>query len=31
MLAPLGNPNLNEFIAQMKKFREDVMEPAQSI
>ncbi len=31
MLAPLGNPNLDEFIAQMKKFREDVMEPAQAI
>lgn len=31
MLAPLGNPNLNEFIAQMKQFRDEVMEPARTI
>jgi hypothetical protein len=31
MLAPLGNPNLNEFIEQLKQFREEVMEPARTI
>jgi len=31
MLAPLGNPNLNEFIAQMKQFRNEVMDPARSM
>lgn len=31
MLAPLGNPDLNAFIEQMKTFRKDVMEPARTI
>jgi probable F420-dependent oxidoreductase len=31
MLAPLGNPDLNAFIAQMKQFREEVMEPTRAI
>jgi alkanesulfonate monooxygenase SsuD/methylene tetrahydromethanopterin reductase-like flavin-dependent oxidoreductase (luciferase family) len=31
LLAPLGNPNLNEFIEQLKQFREEVMEPARTI
>jgi alkanesulfonate monooxygenase SsuD/methylene tetrahydromethanopterin reductase-like flavin-dependent oxidoreductase (luciferase family) len=31
MLAPLGNPNLNEFIAQMQQFRDEVMAPARAI
>lgn len=31
ILAPLGNPNLNEFLAQMKQFRNEVMEPARMI
>ena len=31
MLAPLGNPNLNEFIAQMQQFRDEVMEPARDL
>lgn len=31
MLAPLGNPDLNAFIAQMRQFREEVMEPARTI
>ena len=31
MVAPVGNANLNEFIVQMKKFRDEVMEPARNI
>ena len=31
MLAPLGNPNLEEFVGQMKQFRDKVMTPAEKI
>jgi probable F420-dependent oxidoreductase len=31
MLAPLGNPSLNEFIVQLKQFRDDVMAPTEKI
>jgi probable F420-dependent oxidoreductase len=31
MLAPLGSPNIEEFIAQMKQFRNEVMVPAREI
>ena len=31
MLAPVENPNPNEFIVQLKQFCDEVMEPARKI